>query len=74
MRSYQQTVGQYVLTVYGRGVAVAIATHDGRDVAFLQEDDAADLMDELEHYQDDRLMEQLCREYDRYTARVAATN
>lgn len=64
MKSYQQTIGHYVLTVYGRGVAVAIATQSGRDVAFLQGDDAATLTDELENYQDEMLMREVIAEYD----------
>lgn len=73
MRSYQQTIGRYTLTIYGRGCAVAIATTDGRDVAFLQGDEAADIMDEVEHYQNEALLEQLLSEWDRFASRVAAT-
>ena len=64
MRQYQFSVGQYCVTVYGRGCAIAIATNTGRDVAFLQGDAAADLMEELEHYQDVMLMESMLAEYD----------
>lgn len=62
MTSYVQKVGPYTLTVYGHGVAVAIATKEGLDVGFLQGDDAADLMDSLEHY-DEGLTVCLLKDY-----------
>lgn len=64
MKSYQCNVGPYVLTVYGNGTAVAIATASGTDVGFLQGDDAADLMDSVEHY-DDNLTVSLLGNYTR---------
>lgn len=65
MTSYVHNVGPYALTVYGRGVAVAIATKEGTDVGFLQGDDAADLMDSLEHY-DDNMTVSLLDDYARF--------
>lgn len=62
MTSYTHNVGPYALTVYGRGVAVAIATKEGTDIGLLQGDDAADLVDSLEHY-DDGMTISLLNEY-----------